>query len=84
MKLPTVHHVFCKADPLGEKEVRSQVICLEADLPKLSLAMSPDEHYQMEADGIARILIDTLPQATLERLLANLLEHFAGLYRGKS
>lgn len=83
MSLPTVHHVFCKADPIGEKDVRSQIICLEANLPSFDLADDPAEFYEMEAAGIARVILETLPQATIERLVLKLLECNAGLYRGR-
>ena len=82
MSLPTVHHVFCKADPIGGKEVRSQVICLEANLPEFSLEENPIPFYEMEAEAIARILLDTLPRATIERLSIKLMENWLTMYRG--
>lgn len=67
-------------DPLGDH------VTADAEL-HIKGAPPPEvdgQWYDLQAEMIARVLFTNLPQATVERVLIVMLEHYTGCYRGRS
>jgi len=72
-----------KASPIGNQEIENVQIFIEGEAPYINDLAVQKEFYRGEAHKIAVILIDSLPNATLTRVIAELVEHLAGLLKIK-
>ena len=74
---------IAKAEPIGEKEVVPVTIVIDDQIPQNSYPVfNVDAFYSRQAYKLARVLGNSLPQGTLDRLIINLMKRKASLYRG--
>lgn len=69
-----------RADPTGQ-QIEDVIIEITQKLPDFDDQESAARYYDAQAQIIAAALQDSLPQATFERLVAELLHRAAGIYR---
>jgi len=74
-----------KADSLDPfVEIEDTIIEITDELPKFDDEGKAAWYYDYQATRIATALQNSLPQATFERLIVELLRRMAGVYRGRS
>jgi hypothetical protein len=66
------------AEPLGSVSVDPKAIAIDTVLPNDGVA----QLYEEDAERVTEALFSTLPQATLDWLVAKMLSRRAGIYRG--
>ena len=82
-------YVFCKADAIvSDEPIESVAIIINEEIPKsdnFSLERWMDFHTT-QANELAKLLFNSLPQATFDRLVYELLgmKVSVGCYRGKT
>ena len=76
---------ICKADPLTKAEaVEGQVIYINDKIPrKMLLLETCQSFYEKQASLINKVLADTLPQGTYDRLGIKFMQKKVSLYRGR-
>jgi hypothetical protein len=77
---------LCKADPVGDQEIESVTIIIDEKIPKIDFKNDDWRHkynifYDKEAEELFQVLINSLPGATIDRLLIKLLQQRASLFR---
>ncbi len=70
------------AEPIGLSAPVPVTIEISEKLVRFRNLKSQARYFKAEADGIAQALVGSLPQATLERLIARLIELAASHYVG--
>lgn len=76
---------ICKADPVGDQKIEDVAINISEKLPNFFIKDDWKHKYNMfyekEAEELFDALINSLPGATIDRLLINLLKHKASLFK---
>lgn len=71
-------------DPLGGTETDGIIIEITEKLPELKTLSEADAFHNDQAAAIVAALYETLPQATLNRVVVELMKRIVGHYIGKS
>ena len=73
----------CKADPFAEEKIDGQAIYITDKIPKGMTLETCESFHEKQAFLINKVLADTLPQGTYDRLGIMFMQRKVSLYRGR-
>lgn len=62
-----------KAQGIGDQQIDSAVIVLDVEMPRYESIAESVQTFEADASALAKVLCETLPGGTLDRLIGKLL-----------